>query len=59
MAQSTDGVLQFQIFGIRLIGADIFGFSRNSDEELCNRWVMPGSSLTIMRTHNRISAIAQ
>jgi alpha-glucosidase len=59
MAASIQGMLQFQLFGIPTVGPDTCGFNGNTDEELCNRWMMQSAFVPFFRQHNTEGAIDQ
>ncbi|EPQ61327.1 hypothetical protein GLOTRDRAFT_119185 [Gloeophyllum trabeum ATCC 11539] len=59
MYYNIQGVLQFQIFQIPMVGADTCGFNDNTDEELCNRWMQLSAFVPFYRNHNTKGAISQ
>jgi len=59
MFLSISQALQFMMSGLPMFGADTCGFSGNTDNDLCSRWMSLSAFFPFYRNHNVKATISQ
>ena len=55
MKLSISGIMDFNMFGIPMVGADVCGFHNAYDDEMCGRWMQLSAFYPFARNHYNLT----